>query len=271
MLMTLWIMTVASVAAMAAALAGRASVDAARNRVELSRASWRATGCARRAQAAMDGALDQTPTPETAAAMWRVLDRVLADAPLLAACDVTLEAAGTRLDLNSATDEMVASLAASLGYSNDAFAMTEAFLAWRETPFADARQLANVHGFEDFARFDSLVSVEPGRVSLATASATVLATVPGITEETAAAIVARRTDGTPIADLSEAFAGLSETSAAALTARYADAARLTTPDPDAWLLRVSARSGFPPNVATLQWRIGRIGRRVVVLQVRILS
>jgi hypothetical protein len=274
MLTTLWIMTVASIAAMAAALAGRTSVYAARNRVELERAYWRAAGCARRAQAAMDTALDTAATPEQAALIWRMLNHAVAGSALIVGCNLSLEAAGTRLDLNAATDEAVANLAVALGYGNDeARAMADSLADWRHAegsvrPLNDARELSRVRGFENLARFDSVVSVEPGRISLATAPITVLLAVPGVTAELATAIVARQQAGAPIADLSEALASVSEASAATLASRYSDAVRMTTADPDAWLLRSIASSGLPPNTFVLQWRLGRVGRRIVVLRVR---
>jgi type II secretory pathway component PulK len=268
MLTMLWILSVASIAAMTAALAGRTAVDAGRNRVGLERARWRATGCARRAQAAIDVALADAPSSEAVAVVWRTLGRVVPRSELLTECDVTFEAAGTRIDLNAATDEMIVNLSTELGYGERAQDMAAALRGWRSRPFADSRELAQVHGFEDIARFDSLVSAEPGRVSLATASAAVLMVVPGITAETADAIIARRESGMPFAALLDVIDVVSVTAADTLIARYPDAVRLTTPDPDAWLVRSRAASGLPPATEVLQWRISRVGRRAVVLQAR---
>jgi hypothetical protein len=53
--------------------------------------------------------------------------------------------------------------------------------------------------FENLARFDTVLSAEPGRVSLATASVPVLLAVPGFTRETADRIVGFRA-GTPVGD-----------------------------------------------------------------------
>ncbi len=268
MLTMLWILSVASVAAMAAALAGRTAVDAGRNRVGLERAHWRAMACARRAQAAIDAALADAPSSEAVTVAWRTLGRTVAGSELIAGCDVTLEAAGTRIDLNAATSEMIANLATELGYGDAAQDMARAFDDWRNEPLVDSRQLAQVRGFGDFARFDTLVSAEPGRVSLATASAAVLHTVPGVSAEAADAIVARQQSGVPFASLLDVLDAVSVAGADSLMARYPDAVRLTTPDPDAWVIRSRAASGLPPIAEVQQWRVSRLGRRATVLQMR---
>ncbi|MDB4878544.1 MAG: ral secretion pathway protein [Gemmatimonadetes bacterium] len=293
MLTMLWIMSVASVAAMTAALAGRNTVDAGRNRVELERAYWKATGCARRAQAAIDEELTASPSIEGVNAAWRTLQSSVPASTLLTGCDVALEAAGTRIDLNAATDEMITNLATMLGYGAGAAEMAAALHDWidpddslsaggaeqawyqqarrllpRNAPLADSRELSRVRGFEDFSPFDSLVSVEPGRVSLATASATVLTALPGITSELADAIVVRQQAGAPVAELSDVLGSVSRASADALASRYPDAVRLTTPDPDAWVVRSTAVSGLRPSKVVLQWRLARLGRRAIVVQTR---
>lgn len=269
MLTTIWILSIASVAAMAGVMAGRSGVGAARNRVSLERARWRALGCVRRTQAAIDATLRDAPTSEAVAVAWRTLDRAVAPSALIARCDVTFESAGTRIDLNAATDQMIVNLSTELGYGDVANDMARAFRLQRDqSAFADSRQLARVPGFSDFARFDSLVSAEPGRVSLATASAAVLQTVPGITAEAADSIVGRQTTGAPFAALLAVIDVVSVASADVLTEHYPDALRLTTPDPDAWILRSRAASGFPPITELLQWRFARLGRRAVVTDAR---
>jgi type II secretory pathway component PulK len=289
----LWLLSIASIAAMAAALTGRTAVDAGRNRVNLERAHWRAMGCARRAQAAIDGALSDAPTSEDVLTAWRTLGVVVAPSELLAGCDVAFEAAGTRIDVNAANDEMIVNLATELGYADQANTMAAALDDWRDAddsvspvgaerewyaasgsplprngPLADARELARVRGFEDFARFDSLVTVEPGRISLATAPAAVLQTVPGIGTEAVDAIVARQVAQKPLGALLEIVDDLSVDAANLLTSRYADASRLTTADPDAWIVRTRASVGSPAATEILDWRLARVGRHVVVLESR---
>jgi len=295
MITTLWVMTVAGVMATAAALAGRTAVNATRNRVLLERAFWLATGCAARAQAAMDAELRSTATYEDAAATWRVLDRALF--PLTAAatsgCAASLEAAGTRIDVNAAPDELLDNLLRSLGAGDAAPALVDALGDWRDSddvarplgaerewyeaarrepprngPLADLRELARVRGFDNLASLDSVLTTEPGRVSLATASVAVLAAVPGFTRETAERIVERREAAAPPADVMSIVGFVSRPSADAIIARYPDIVRLTTPDPDAWILTVRARVGSPANEVRLVRRLVRAGKRAVVVATR---
>lgn len=295
MITVLWVMTVAGVMATAAALAGRNTVHATRNRVQLERAFWAASGCAALAEAAIDDRLAEATSYEDAGVIWRRLDRAVLPVTLPDpdACSVLLEAAGTRLDVNAASDEIIANLLHAMGYGGNAESLVDALADWRDpdtvarpfgaerdwyiaaqrhpprdAPLADIRELARVRGFESLAPFDTLLTVETGRISLATAPVTVLMSVPGFTRETAESIVAMRDAGTPVNDVISMLGGLSRTSADALLSRYADVVRLTTPDPDAWLLTVHAQVGQPRSIVTLTRRLVRSGRRAVVVQTR---
>jgi type II secretory pathway component PulK len=295
MITVLWVITVAGVMATAAALAGRNTVHATRNRVQLERAFWAASGCAALAQAAIDDRLTEATSYEDAGAIWRRLDRAIHPVmlPDPDACGVLLEAAGTRLDVNAASDELVANLLHAMGYGGNAESLVDALADWRDSdtvarpfgaerdwyiaaqrhpprdaPLADIRELARVRGFESLAPFDTLLTVESGRISLATAPVTVLMSVPGFTRETAESIVAMRDAAAPVNDVISMLGGLSRTSADALLSRYADVVRLTTPDPDAWLLTVHAQVGPSRGVVTLTRRLVRSGRRAVVVQTR---
>ena len=294
MLLTiLWVITVAGVVAMGASLVGRHAVLAGTARAQLERARWQALACERRAVAATDVALDSVPTDGDATVAWRILPRIVRGSPLLTGCDVTLDAAGTRLDLNGASDEMVQRLLDAVGLDADAPQLAAALEDWidaddeprplgaerswyesagrlapRNDSLADFLELRRVRGFEYIGGLDSLVSTSPGRVSLSTAPVSVLMAVPGITRETAEAIVAARADGTPLGDLREIVGSISPQSASELAARYVDAERATTPDPDAWLVRVRVERGLPAVAVTLEWRLIRAGRRCVVASTR---
>lgn len=293
MLAILWIMAVAAVVAMSAALTARHGVVEGAARVWLERARWEALGCERRTVAAIDAILRDAATAADVATAWRTLPRHLAAASSIADCGVQLEAAGTRLDANGATQEMLANLFAALGLEIESPALVDALEDWidpdddprangaerewyelagrlapRNDSLADLRELARVRGFEGPGRFDSVLTIEPGRVSLATASVPVLMAVPGITRETAEQIVALQQAGTPLSSLLEIAPVVSSRSASALEARYVDAARLTTPDPDAWLVRVRAARGVPSVAVQLEWRVIRTGRRCAVARTR---
>jgi DNA uptake protein ComE-like DNA-binding protein len=252
MLTVLWVMSVAAAIAMTGNIAGRATIDAAVDRVEVRRARWLATGCARRAQASIDLALIDA---NTRALTWRTLATAIADSPVLGDCELHLEASGTRIDLNSATEEMYARLFSLAGVGGDPAALAANVIAARDTAaFADAADLSRVAGLSDHSAIDSLVSIEEGRVSLASATSSALRAVPGITAEAAAAIVARRVAGNPIADLSDILGAISESAADSLLQRFPDAVRLTTAQPDAWIIHARARAGVA-GIAQIDFRV----------------
>ncbi len=286
MITMLWVMAVAAVVVATGALAGRLAVHASRNRSELERAYWMAFGCASRARAGIDALLRDGTTDDAATAVWRTLDRRVTHAMTFGrACEVQLEALGTRLDANTASDEMVVRLLFALGVpearthemvdaladwkdSDDVARGSGAERSWyvaehreqpRNAPIADVRELAHVRGFERISDFDTLFGVDEGRVSLATAPVSVLMSIPGVTRETAETIAQLRQRGEPVGDLLAVTGLVSSTSAESLSARYADAAHVSTAAPDGWILTVRASSGFPPNTATLTMRLVRDG------------
>jgi general secretion pathway protein K len=293
MITTLWVMTVASIIAMAGALAGRTTVSAARNRVQSERALWLALGCARTTQANVDALLGSAPTIDHGALIWRSLDRELSSLPPAdAACDVRLEPAGARLDLNAATPGMIIALLRALGESDaNAAQMADALVDWRDTdqvvsplgaergwyvnasralprdgPLADIKELALVRGFENLSRFEPYLTTEPGRISLGHASAEVLASVPGFTRETADLIESLARAGSPVIDASALVGRITQQSASELMAHYPEIVRSTTGDPDAWLLEVRAWNGEPRSTVVVQWRLIRTGRRCSVVR-----
>jgi type II secretory pathway component PulK len=294
MITMLWVMAVAAIVTTAGALTGRLAVHASRNRAELDRAYWMAAGCAARARAVIDVLLRDGAGGDVAS-VWRTLDRRLPNAMTVErACDVQLEALGTRLDVNTASDEMVARLLSALGVPESrSREMVDALADWKDSddvargagaerswyvaehreqprngPIADVRELARVQGFERISDFDSVLGVDGGRVSLATAPVSVLMSIPGLTRETAETIVQLREQGEPVGDLLAVIGLVSPSSADSLTARYADAAHVSTATPDGWTLTVRASSGFPPNTATLTMRLVRDGAAARLVFVR---
>ncbi|HEY9226638.1 MAG TPA: hypothetical protein VIP11_08335, partial [Gemmatimonadaceae bacterium] len=140
MITILWVMTVASIVSLAGALAGRQSVNATRNRVQAERALWMALGCARRTQAEIDDALREPKSLDEVGLVWRMLERRVVSPPpsRTQPCEVRLEAAGTMLDVNAATEEMVASLLRGLGQGDEtAAAMAAALADWQDADDTD--------------------------------------------------------------------------------------------------------------------------------------
>src|SRR5215211_3820962 len=117
---------------------------------------------------------------------------------------------------------MIVNLLGAIGLGDRATAMADALLDWRDeddvpraegaewewyesvgrvtprnAPLAHVAELQRVRGFESIDGLDSLIGVQPGRISLATATVSVLLAVPGITKEIAERIVELQEAGTP--------------------------------------------------------------------------
>jgi general secretion pathway protein K len=297
MITVLWVMTVGAIVAAAGTLAGRNSVNGAINRVHLERAFWMTTGSLARVEWAIDSALGASKSVEDAAATWRVLQNVVIPSQArdlqYPECLLTFEAAGTRLDLNAASDTSLRNLFVALGRETDADALTAALEDWRDSddvarpggaerdwyaaerrevprnaPLADVRELHRVRGFEQIAAFAPFLTTETGRVSLATASVPVLRSVPGFTRETADRIAGLQAASTPPADVTSLLGMVSPASADSLRDHFPEIMRMTTPDPDAWILAARCTVGSPPVSVTLAHRLLRAEKRAVVVSSR---
>lgn len=297
LLTVLWVMVGLATLGVAASLAAREAVATARNRLTLSRAFWNAEDCLARLQAALAEAMEGAGTRQDPRAAWSRIDAAAESSSLLAgvACDVTLRAAGSTVDANTADrDQLVALFAAGGIARHTADSLADALLDWRDDdnvarpfgaerawydsarrdpprngPFGDARELVRVRGFERVPDLASIVDVEPGRISLAHAPAPVLASLPGFTGEAVERVLELRARGERIPDLL-AFAGLlSRAGRDSLTARYADLVRVSTLEPDAWLATIRTTAGeAPPVTATIEARFVRAGTRIALVRRR---
>ncbi|HWZ60221.1 MAG TPA: hypothetical protein VNW46_14685 [Gemmatimonadaceae bacterium] len=300
LLAVLWVLVGVSTIAVASLLVARGGVSAARNRMALTRARWQAEDCVERARAVVDDALaDRGDVPRPVAGGWAVLDNVVAASPAVtaAACDVTLWAAGTAVDVNVADAEQIGALLAGVGVAAPrADSMVDALLDWRDAddiarplgaerawyraahlavprngPLADVRELRRVRGWGATVLSDSVLNavftVEPGRIVWDRASPVVLACLPGMTPEAISRVTELRMRGLAIGDASALGAALAPASAQALTARYADLERLSTSEPDAWVLTARGHDGVAPTLtATVVVRLVRAGTRAAVVR-----
>lgn len=298
LLAVLWVMVGVAALGLMVSLAGREAVASARNRMDLTRAAWRAEACIERTRAVIDGIL--TGLDERGlggrGAEWNTLNRAVLASPWItsAGCDVTLRASGSRIDINAADEEVLQRLFAALRTPPArADSLAHALLDWRDAddvprpygaerawyqmrerhlprngPFADIREISRVRGFETPVGLDSLLGVEPSRIALDHAPLMVLASLPGFTAETVARIAERRMRGVPIRDLLALSGELSPGTRESLLARHPDLARLTTTEPDAWIVTSRARVGTPPVTAMIEVRLVRAGSRAAIVRRR---
>jgi type II secretory pathway component PulK len=300
LLAVLWVIVGVSAIAVASLLVARGGVSAARNRVALTRARWQAEDCLERARAVIDDALsDGGDVPRPIPGGWATLDRVVPGSPVVnaAACDLTFEAAGTAVDINAADGEQLGALLGALQIPVPrADSMVDALLDWRDADdiprplgaerewyraahravprnaeLADVRELRRVRGFGVDVLSDSVLdavfTVEPGRIVWDRASPAVLASLPGMTPEAVALIAGWRVRGLPVGDAAALGAALSPFAAQTLLARSGDLERLTTTEPDAWVVTTRGHDGAAPRLtAAVTVRLERAGSRAAVVR-----
>lgn len=291
LLAVLWI--IAGVVSMAAlvALAGRADVGVAQNRLDLERARWRAEGCLERAHAAADSGLRAAERPDD---MWQGLDSAIVHSALVAGCHIRLAVVGARRDVNSVDEAELRRLFTVLGYppaTSDSLA--DAVLDWRDEdqatrprgaerewyaahqrivprdgPFASAKELHLVRGLENDIRLDSLFDTEGARLVLGHADPRSLSALPGITPEAVVIVSRRRADGDRAIQLASLLNELSAPARAEAMAHYRDLSLQVADRSDAWLLTDEEAIGAPPVVATIEERLILDTRKVAVTRRR---
>jgi type II secretory pathway component PulK len=305
LLAVLWVMVGVSALGLALALSARNAIRGAENRRASEIAAWRAEGCAERARAviaaALSGAHDVRSMNVAAPSSpplggWRTLDQVVADSPLMrsSGCAVTLRAAGSAIDVNAASEELLHDFLTALIPSSDrADSLTDAILDWRDPddvprplgaergwyeqagrivpgngPLSNVRELRLVRSFDAIGGLDTLFDVEPGRIDLGHAPLAVLAALPGFTSEAVGRVAEERMRGVPATDLLALSARLSPTARATLVSRYADLARMTVTEPDAWILESRSSAGARTITDVVELRLVRAGARAAIVRKR---
>jgi general secretion pathway protein K len=292
----LWILVGVSALALAAGLAARDAVSAARNRADLAAAAWLAEGCVERVRAAADEALAAELRGGRDPSAWRNLDRVVAESPLLAGapCTAELHPAGAALDVNAAPAESLRRLLLAVGQTAAAAdSLVDALADWRDAddvprplgaergwyearglrpprdgPLADVRELRWVRGWDAVPGVETLLTTEPGRISVNHAPPQVLASLPGFTPEVVSRIEEMRMRGAQVRELGALAGELTPSARDAFHRHYAELAGLATVDPEAWIVRGRGAVGAPEAVAVLEVRLAGAGDRAAVVRRR---
>lgn len=287
LLAVLWAVVGISVLSLALGLVARETVGAAQNRVDETRARWRAEGCAEAARAAIDASLEARGD-----ASWRDLDRALSAeyATTLPECDVVLRAAGSRLDLNDATAQELRLLFRADGVTPVAAdSLADAILDWRDpdtlprasgaerhwylqarqlvppdAPFVSGAEVTLVRGATRVARLDTLLDVQDARVYIARAPAAVLRALPGFTDQAVDAVLELRARGALPVDMGAIGSVVAEPARAILIGHLADLSAAATLSPDAWILTTRATQGPRRVAALVELRLVRAGSRAAV-------
>lgn len=297
LLAVLWVMVGVATLGLGAALLARRATRAARNRRDEIVASWIAADCLERARVVAGEVLaSRVDGSDGQPLAWRDLDAAVAAAPVARApgCLLTVRAAGTTLDVNTASGAMLHGLFAALALApGRADSLTDALLDWRDPdgesrPFgaerewyvqqgrapprdgslADPRELRRIRGVDAVPGLDTLLGTEPGRLVLDRAPLAVLAALPGMSNEALARLAEMRLRGVRVTDLLALSAQLSPAARAALLAHYADLVHLTTTEPDAWIVRAEGHAPLSPVTVVLEVRLVRAGRRAAIVRRR---
>ncbi len=301
LLAVLWVMVGVGTLGFGLALVARRAAGAARNRRAATEAMWLAEDCASRAESAIGSALthrsgDSASSADVVRQSWSRLGDAVAASPELsgAPCAVTLRPTGTTIDVNTANDSMLMRLFTALGDAPAvADSLADAILDWRDADdvprpngaeaawylarrrepprnaqFADTRELSRVRGLENQPGLDSVLGVEQDRIVLDRAPLAVIAALPGFSNEALERVADHRARGAPIPDLLSLGGELSAAGRAALLADYADLVRLTTSEPDAWIVTARGSAGTPVVTQVLELRLVRAGDRAAVVRRR---
>lgn len=294
LLAVLWVLVAVATLGLVAQLAARESVAAARNREELTRAAWRAEGCAERARAAVSALLYAARADGPSGESWNRVPRAVAESPLTAGCDLTVRAAGTTVDANTADSETLHRLFLAMGATPaTADSLADALMDWRDPdsdprpagaeavaylrdgrtpprdgPFADPAEILRVRGFDRLAGADTLLGVEGAKISLGQAPLPVLASLPGFTPQVLARVAELRMRGVSVPDALALGSSLGGAAGAELLRHGSELVGLSVREPEAWVVTARAREGEPPATAVLEVRLVRAGPRAAVVRRR---
>jgi hypothetical protein len=105
-----------------------------------------------------------------------------------------------------------------------------------------------------------------GRIVLDRAGEQVLDSLPGMSLEATAHVLAMRDAGTPIDGVLAIETGLSPAARALLDSHNTELNRLLTVQPDAWIVRSQTHLGDPPTPFSIEARFVRAGKRAAVVR-----
>jgi hypothetical protein len=293
LLAALWILVGVAALGLVVALAGRQSVQAAQNRVDLAVAQWAAEDCLERARAAIHEVLSAPErAPSRDGASWQTLDRAVAGAPVVASpgCDVRMRPIGARLDVNATEPGRLRALFVAAGVAPaSADSLADALADWRDDDdvprpagaergwyrahgrflprdgsLADVRELRRVRGFAAWPGLDSLLDVDGGRVPVNHAPPAVLASLPGFGPEAVARVEELRWRGDRLGELLALDGVLSPPARDHFRRGYAELVGLAVTEPEGWILEARGAEGSPPLTHVVQVRLVRAGARAAI-------
>lgn len=298
------LLALASVTVLAAvfSLAVRQFVDATSNRIAIRTAAWHAFDCSGRARAAVQRALSAAPDQRRLSLVWRHLDdSVSNDAAVRNAtyCNLSLRSAGDRLDVNAATPSQLERLLYAIGLTPASVdSLRDALMDWRDPddvprrsgaetvwyvrhhrrpprngPFANEREVLLVRGVDQLepgsrTMLLGALTVDRSRIDLARAPPEVLETLPGFSPQGVEGLLILRGQDLDSVDLVRIATKAQGVARDSLAAHFSELAGLTTPAPDAWILRARGAAPHFPGHAVLELRILLAGSHASIVRRR---
>jgi type II secretory pathway component PulK len=243
LLAVLWLVVLLSGLAATTVLGARTAASTTSNRVALTRARWAAEGCLAATLAYLDSTLRVSqevglPPPGS---LWYANG---------ARCTATVLDPSTRLNVDSATPDMLARFDSALA--------------------GEMRETSGVVYPETFrSRRDSLLTSEGnGRINLNTAPAPVLGALPGFGAEAVRVVLERRAWGEGMTDLFQVIARLSPPAREAVLARYGEVLRRVAFAPSMLVVRAEGWvEGSRPR-ASVEALVVPAGMRAAVVRRR---
>lgn len=296
MLAALWITILLSTLGLSMGLTARQAVATTNNRTELVRLRWLAQACRAIALAELDRAVAAPPARDSGNDVWAHLDRlgIVASVEALG-CELAFEPIGTTLDVNHIDSLVLAKVLSSAGLATwSVDSITAAILDWRDAdtvprtagaerrwyeaalragptnrPFEHSDELALVRGLDIRPEIRGLLGTASEPIVLSHAPTPVLAALPGIGDNVLRVLQTLRSqeDEWTLQDLGGA---LSEPAAEALNAAMPHLLGRTIPLPEAWRVRIRARSPESGLVQGVSLRVTRGSRRARVEEHRTL-
>jgi type II secretory pathway component PulK len=294
LLTVLWVIAGASAIAATAALDTISTTEGARNRIAKTRAEWITFGCAEQVRWLVDGLLEAAADEAARRDAWldvpSRVTRSTRSEPL--PCDIEWRAVGARVNLAALDATGWRTLLGSVSGLQDRESMVAAALDWtdpddlarpggaehdwyrgaariapRNGAMVAVEELGLVRGFESaHGTIAGLVTTDTHRVAINVAPRPVLLTLPGIGEEVAQRLLARRAAGQFVSDHRDLLSDVSDDASQAILRRFAELVERSVVDPPAWTIRVRAISGAPAVEVAMDVTLARGTRHVVVVQ-----
>ncbi len=273
LMVTLWVLAMASTIALGATARARESQGASRNRLAQEQGRWRAQACARDAVQSMERVLASASDRRDQSRRWIEMSSLMrGNSVELQGCRIRLESRGAQLPLWLATEPwMQDALGRALGQSRSSPPVQSLVRALRADPAPSVGGLRRETGLAvDWRRLESLVAADDALVSLNTAPERVLLALPGMTSQSVAAIVRRKRSGDPVTGLQDLLGELTGQAASELSASFDRTAVATSAEPTGWILIVNSAAGEPAVSSELRVVTARLGSSVTVLRVEVL-